>query len=62
MCRTHLRAYLESLTQSIEAWEQAERSGARAAKESAAQSLSTSYPRRREPDQAHLARGMPAWR
>ena len=41
VCRTHLRAYLESLTQSIEAWEQAERSGARAAraaKESAAQS------------------------
>ena len=31
VCRTHLRAYLESLTQSIEAWEQAERSGARAA-------------------------------
>ena len=24
MCRTHLRAYMESLTRSIEAWERAE--------------------------------------
>ena len=38
VCRTHLRAYLESLTHSIEEWERAERSGLRAAKESAAQS------------------------
>jgi cell division septum initiation protein DivIVA len=32
--RTHLRAYLESLTRSIEEWERAERNGARAAKDS----------------------------
>lgn len=28
VCRTHLRAYLDSLTRSIEKWEQAERDGA----------------------------------
>ena len=33
--RTHLRAYTESLTRSIEAWEQSERKGALAARESA---------------------------
>jgi DivIVA domain-containing protein len=38
VCRTHLRAYLESLTHSIEEWERAERRGALAAKESAIQS------------------------
>jgi hypothetical protein len=32
--RTHLRAYLESLTRSIEDWERAERKGALAAKDS----------------------------
>lgn len=35
VCRTHLRAYMESLTRSIEEWEQAERNGAAAARESA---------------------------
>jgi cell division septum initiation protein DivIVA len=30
VCRTHLRAYLEALTRSIEEWEQTEREGARA--------------------------------
>ena len=34
VCRTHLRAYLESLTRSIEEWERSERDGARAAKDS----------------------------
>jgi DNA-binding transcriptional regulator YiaG len=34
VCRTHLRAYLESLTRSIEEWERAERNGALAAKDS----------------------------
>jgi DivIVA domain-containing protein len=34
VCRTHLRAYMESLTRSIEAWERAERNGAPAARES----------------------------
>lgn len=29
VCRTHLRAYMESLTRSIEEWEHAERDGAR---------------------------------
>jgi DivIVA domain-containing protein len=33
VCRTHLRAYMESLTRSIEAWERAERSGALAARD-----------------------------
>ena len=33
VCRTHLRAYMESLTRSIEQWEQAEHHGARAARE-----------------------------
>lgn len=32
VCRTHLRAYLESLTRSIEQWERAERDGASAVK------------------------------
>jgi cell division septum initiation protein DivIVA len=31
VCRTHLRAYMESLTRSIEEWERAERKGAPAA-------------------------------
>src|SRR5215469_9780325 len=31
VCRTHLRAYMESLTRSIEQWEQVERKGAAAA-------------------------------
>jgi len=34
VCRTHLRAYMESLTRSIEAWEQAERNGTLAARDS----------------------------
>ncbi len=34
VCRTHLRAYMESLTRSIEEWERAEHNGAIAAKES----------------------------
>jgi DivIVA domain-containing protein len=34
VCRTHLRAYLESLTRSIEEWDKAERSGALAARDS----------------------------
>jgi len=34
VCRTHLRAYLESLTRSIEEWERAEHNGALAAKDS----------------------------
>jgi cell division septum initiation protein DivIVA len=33
VCRTHLRAYMESLTRSIEAWERAERHGALAARD-----------------------------
>jgi cell division septum initiation protein DivIVA len=33
VCRTHLRAYMESLTRSIEAWEHAEREGAMAARD-----------------------------
>jgi cell division septum initiation protein DivIVA len=71
VCRTHLRAYLESLTQSIEAWEQAERSGARAAraaKESAAQSpehvlsATTGTRVRRTPLEGCPPGGSPAWR
>ena len=67
VCRTHLRAYLESLTQSIEAWEQAERSGARAAKESAAQSpehvlSATAGTRTRRTSARHARRGSPARR
>jgi cell division septum initiation protein DivIVA len=34
VCRTHLRAYMESLTRSIEEWDRAERSGALAARDS----------------------------
>jgi vacuolar-type H+-ATPase subunit H len=34
VCRTHLRAYMESLTRSIEEWERAEHNGAIAAKDS----------------------------
>jgi cell division septum initiation protein DivIVA len=34
VCRTHLRAYLESLTRSIEEWERAERNGTLAARSS----------------------------
>jgi DivIVA domain-containing protein len=34
VCRTHLRAYMESLTRSIEAWERAERNAAPAARDS----------------------------
>jgi DivIVA domain-containing protein len=34
VCRTHLRAYLESLTRSIEQWERAEQEGASASKRS----------------------------
>jgi cell division septum initiation protein DivIVA len=34
VCRTHLRAYMESLTRSIEEWERAERNGALAARDS----------------------------
>jgi hypothetical protein len=33
VCRTHLRAYMESLSRSIEQWEQVERKGAAAAVE-----------------------------
>jgi cell division septum initiation protein DivIVA len=35
VCRTHLRAYMESLTRSIEEWERAERNGALTARDSA---------------------------
>jgi len=35
VCRTHLRAYMESLTRSIEEWERAEHHGAVAARDSA---------------------------
>jgi DivIVA domain-containing protein len=46
VCRTHLRAYLESLTRSIEEWERAEHSGAltarNAARDSARDSVSRS--------------------
>ena len=35
VCRTHLRAYMESLTRSIEEWERAEHKGALAAKDAA---------------------------
>jgi cell division septum initiation protein DivIVA len=35
ICRTHLRAYLESLTRSIEEWEKAEAQGVNAARRSA---------------------------
>jgi DivIVA domain-containing protein len=34
VCRTHLRAYMESLTRSIEEWERAEHNGALTAKDS----------------------------
>jgi hypothetical protein len=34
VCRTHLRAYMESLTRSIDEWDNAERKGALAARES----------------------------
>jgi cell division septum initiation protein DivIVA len=34
VCRTHLRAYMESLTRSIAEWERAEHEGALAAKDS----------------------------
>lgn len=34
VCRTHLRAYMESLTRSIAEWERAERKGAAAARDS----------------------------
>jgi cell division septum initiation protein DivIVA len=34
VCRTHLRAYLESLTRSIDEWERAERDGGLAARDS----------------------------
>jgi len=34
VCRTHLRAYMESLTRSIEEWERAEQNGALAARNS----------------------------
>jgi cell division septum initiation protein DivIVA len=37
VCRTHLRAYMESLTRSIEAWERAERNGVPAARVSVTQ-------------------------
>jgi hypothetical protein len=33
ICRTHLRAYMESLSRSIEQWEQVERKGVIAAVE-----------------------------
>ena len=35
VCRTHLRAYMESLTRSIEEWERAEHKGALAARDAA---------------------------
>ena len=38
VCRTHLRAYLESLTRSIEEWERAEHSGALTARDSVSRS------------------------
>jgi DivIVA domain-containing protein len=38
VCRTHLRAYLESLSRSMDEWERAERNGGRAAKDSAVHS------------------------
>jgi cell division septum initiation protein DivIVA len=38
VCRTHLRAYMESLTRSIEEWERAERNGAIAARHPVARS------------------------
>jgi cell division septum initiation protein DivIVA len=39
VCRTHLRAYMESLSRSIEQWEQVERKGAAAAAEAKASVL-----------------------
>jgi cell division septum initiation protein DivIVA len=41
VCRTHLRAYLDSLTRSIEEWERAEHQGAAAARGLAAPHAST---------------------
>jgi cell division septum initiation protein DivIVA len=38
VCRTHLKAYLDSLTRSIEEWERAEHHGAAAARDAAAAS------------------------
>ncbi|MGD0700707.1 MAG: DivIVA domain-containing protein [Trebonia sp.] len=35
VCRTHLRAYMESLTRSVDEWERAERTGGLAARDSA---------------------------
>ena len=39
VCRTHLRAYMESLSRSIEQWEQVERKGAAAAADAKASAL-----------------------
>lgn len=36
VCRTHLRAYMESLTRSVDEWERADRDGGLAARDSAA--------------------------
>ena len=44
VCRTHLRAYLESLTRSIERWERAEHDGAPAARVSVLDSSPVSRP------------------
>ena len=44
VCRTHLRAYMESLTRSIEEWEQAERKGTGPAKTPAVPSFSPANP------------------
>lgn len=57
VCRTHLRAYLESLTRSIEEWERAEHHGAIAAKDSVRHSTQHLVPDGGNPDQANPAAG-----
>ncbi|MGH3168790.1 MAG: hypothetical protein ACRDN0_23275 [Trebonia sp.] len=46
VCRTHLRAYLESLTRAIEEWERTEHEGARAARNSGASLAEDALPER----------------
>jgi hypothetical protein len=45
VCRTHLRAYMESLTRSIEEWERAERGGTAGSRYSGPHAIMGSAPR-----------------
>lgn len=49
VCRTHLRAYMESLTRSIEEWERAERDGAIAARDARQRSAQRALSRTARP-------------